>query len=140
MRYTPSTGPGNILVVERDPAVALSVETILGTWEAFGVTTVSNAAEAAVLLEHEPWDLILADFELPGAEALRLLSAVRAEAAGLPFAMLTAYPVLPPAAAELEAADGFVTKPLLPCRLIGLATGLIEHSRRSREQAGGAAS
>ena len=41
--------------------------------------------------------------------------------------MLAAYPVLPPTAAELEAADAFITKPLLPCRLIGLATGLIEH-------------
>ena len=140
MRYTPSTGPGKILVVERDPAVAVSVETILGTWEAFEVTAVSNAAEATVLMEHAPWDLILADFELPGAEALRLLSAVRADAPGLPFAMMTAYPVLPPTAAELEAADGVITKPLLPGRLIGLATGLIEHSRRSREQAGGAAS
>ena len=51
--------------------------------------------------------------------------------------MLAANPVLPPRAAELEAADAFITKPLLPCRLIGLATGLIEHSRRSREQAAG---
>ena len=96
MRYTPSSGPGKILVVERDPAVALRVETILGTWEAFEVTAVSNATEAAVLLEDEPWDLILADFELPDAEALRLLSAVRTEAPGLPFAMLAANPVLPP--------------------------------------------
>ena len=137
MRYIPSSGPGKILVVERDPAVALRVETILGTWEAFEVTAVINATEAAVLLEDEPWDLILADFELPDAEALRLLSAVRTEAPGLPFAMLAAYPVLPPTAAELEAADAFITKPLLPCRLIVLATGLIEHSRRSREQAAG---
>ena len=58
MRYTPSTGPGKILVVERDPAVALSVETILGTWEAFEVTAVSNATEAAVLTRDDALRLI----------------------------------------------------------------------------------
>src|SRR5512135_3632425 len=125
MRYTPSPGPGKILLVERDTALALFVETILGTWEAFEVTWVSNAREAVVLMEHEPWDLILADFELPDAQALRLLSVIRAEAPGLPFAMMAAHPVLPPTADALETADGFITKPLRPSALIGLATGLI---------------
>ena len=71
MRYTPSPGPGKILVVERDPSVAMFVETVLGTWEAFEVTAVSNASEALALIEYEPWDLVLADFELPDAQALR---------------------------------------------------------------------
>ena len=137
MRYTPSPGPGKILVVERDPSVAMFVETVLGTWEAFEVTAVSNASEALALIEYEPWDLVLADFELPDAQALRLLSVIRTEAPGLPFAMITADPVLPPTADALEAADGFITKPLRPSALIGLATGLIEHSRSSREQADG---
>ena len=62
---------------------------------------------------------------------------IRTEAPGLPFAMITADPVLPPTADALEAADGFITKPLRPSALIGLATGLIENSRSSREQADG---
>jgi DNA-binding NtrC family response regulator len=140
MRHTPNTGPGKILVVERDPAVALFVETVLGSWEAFEVTAVSNVSEALALIEYEPWDLIMADFELPDAQALRLLSLVRAEARGLPVAMMTAHPVLPSTADALGATDGFVTKPLRPAALIGLATGLIEHSRPSREQADGPAS
>jgi len=135
MRRPPSTSPGRILVVERDPAVALFAETVLGVWENFEVTSVASAAAAAVLLEQESWDLVLADFELPDAEALRLLAAVRQEAPGLPFAMMTAFPVLEPAATAIRAADGFVTKPMKASHLIGLATDLIENARRLRDQA-----
>jgi hypothetical protein len=37
----------------------------------------------------------------------------------------------------MRAADGHVTKPLVPSHLIGLATGLIEQFRRAREEADG---
>jgi DNA-binding NtrC family response regulator len=134
MRITPNTGPGKILVVERDPAVALFAETVLGVWEGFEVTAVASSGVAAALVIRESWDLVLADYELPGAEALRLLAAVREEAPGLPFAMITASPVLEPAVTAIEGADGFVTKPMRPCDLIGLATSLIERSRQQGEQ------
>ena len=135
MKHTPSTGPGRILVVERDPVVALFAETVLGVWETFEVTSVASAAAAAGLLELEHWDLVLADLELPDAEALRLLAAVRQEAPWLPFALMTAFPVLEPAATAIRAADGFVTKPITPSHLIGLATDLIGRARRLRDQA-----
>ena len=134
MRYTPSSGPGKILVVERDPAVALFAETVLGVWEGFKVTSVTTGQAAAGLIEREPWDLILADYELPDADAITLLAAVRKEAPGLPFAMMSAFPVQEPTAMAMQGADGFVTKPIKPSHLIGLATSLIERSRRKREQ------
>jgi CheY-like chemotaxis protein len=134
MQNTSSTGPGKILIVEPDPAVALFAETVLGVWEGFEVTAVSDGEGAAALIEREPWDLILADYELPGTGALRLLAAVRKETPALPFAMITAFPVLEPAATAMEGADGLVTKPIKPSHLIGLATGLIERSRWMREQ------
>jgi len=134
MENISNTGPGKILVVEPYPAVALFAETILGVWEAFEVTVVPDGEAAAALIEREPWDLIIADYELPGAEALRLLAAVRKETPELPFAMITTFPVLEAAAAAMEGADGFVTKPIKPSHLIGLATGLIERSRRIRER------
>ena len=133
MQNTPNTGPGKILVVERDPAVALFAETILGVWEGFEVTSVASGSVAVGLVMREPWDLVLADFELPDAEALRLLAAVRHEVPGLPFAMMTAFPVLPPTVTAMADADGYVTKPMKPAPLIGLATSLIERSRRSGE-------
>ena len=134
MRIIPNTGPGKILVVDRDPAVALFAETVLGVWEGFEVTAVASSGVAAALVMREPWDLVLADYELPDAEALRLLAAVREEAPGLAFAMITAFPVPEPTATAMEGADRFVTKPMRPSDLIGLATGLIERSRQLREQ------
>ena len=134
-----SFGPGRILVVERDLAVSRFVEFVLGNWESFEVATVTEPSVALALLGNEPWDLALVDFELPDGvvDALGLLEAIREVEPGLPVAMMTAYPVLGAAAEKLAAADGYVTKPITPSHLIGLATGLIERFRRAREQATG---
>jgi len=134
-----SFGPGRILVVERDLAVSRFVEFVLGNWESFEVATVTEPSVALALLGNEPWDLVLADFELPDGvvDALGLLEAIREVEPGLPVAMMTAYPVLGATAEKLAAADGYVTKPITPSHLIGLATGLIERFRRAREQATG---
>jgi hypothetical protein len=48
--------------------------------------------------------------------------------------MITAFPVLQPTVTAMADADGHVTKPIKPAHLIGLATSLIERSRRSGEQ------
>lgn len=136
MQNTPSTGPGKILVVEPDPAVALYIEVVLGVWEAFEVTSVPDCGRAADLIQREPWDLILADFQLPQSSRLQVLAAARDGAPAVPVAMMTTPPVMEPAAAALQAADGFVTKPVRPADLIGLATNVIERSRQAHEQAG----
>ena len=150
-----SIGPGRILVIERDLAVSRFVEFVLGNWEAFDVASEADPAIALGRAKHEVWDLVLIDLELPGGDApggadgwgsteaspgldaMGLLAAIRAARPGLPIAMMTAFPVTGATADKLQAADGHVTKPITPSHLIGLATGLIEHSRRTREQASG---
>jgi CheY-like chemotaxis protein len=136
-----SNGPGRILVIERDPAVSRFVEFVLGNWEAFNVVSEAELDLALGRAQHEVWDLVLVDFELPssegpdGLDAMALMAAIRAAQPQLPVAMMTAFPVTSPTADQLWAADGHVTKPLIPSHLIGLATTLIEHSRRTHEQA-----
>ena len=74
-----SFGPGRILVVERDLAVSRFVEFVLGNWESFEVASVTDPAIALALLGNEPWDLVLADFELPAVgvvDAMGLLAAI----------------------------------------------------------------
>jgi CheY-like chemotaxis protein len=140
MEHIRSIGPGRILVIERDPAVSRFVEFVLGNWEAFDVTSISEPALALARIETEPWDLVLVDYELPssdGPNAMGLLAGIREIEPPLPVAMMTAFPVTGPTADNLRAADGHVTKPLVPSHLIGLATGLIEQFRRAREEAGG---
>ena len=123
-------------MIERDLAVSRFVEFVLGNWETFDVSPESDPALALGRAKHELWDLILIDYELPDDGALELLSAIRAARPKLPVAMMTAFPVSGATADRLQAADGHVTKPIIPSHLIGLATGLIEHSRRA-EQANG---
>jgi CheY-like chemotaxis protein len=140
MEHIRSIGPGRILVIERDPAVSRFVEFVLGNWEAFDVTSISEPALALARIETEPWDLVLVDYELPssdGPNAMGLLADIREIEPPLPVAMMTAFPVTGPTADNLRAVDGHVTKPLVPSHLIGLATGLIEQFRRAREEAGG---
>ncbi|HEY6498392.1 MAG TPA: response regulator [Streptosporangiaceae bacterium] len=130
-----SFGPGRILVVERDLAVSRFVEFVLGNWESFEVASVTDPAVALALLGNERWDLVLVDFELPATgvmDAMGLLEAIREVEPGLPVAMMSAYPVTGPTAEQLTAADGYVTKPITPSHLIGLATGLIEQFRRAQ--------
>src|ERR1700748_2268390 len=98
-----SFGPGRILVVERDLAVSRFVEFVLGNWESFEVATVTEPSVALALLGNEPWELVLAGFELPDG-ALGLLEAIREVEPGLPVAMMTAYPVLGATAEKLAAA------------------------------------
>jgi DNA-binding response OmpR family regulator len=94
------------------------VEFVLGNWESFEVASVTDPAVALALLGNERWDLVL--------EAIREIEP------GLPVAMMSAYPVTGPTAEQLTAADGYVTKPITPSHLIGLATGLIEQFRRAQ--------
>jgi DNA-binding response OmpR family regulator len=135
-----SNGPGRILVIERDPAVSRFVEFVLGNWEAFNVVSEAELDLALGRARTELWDLVLIDFELPssqdGLDAMGMLASLREAQPQLPVAMLTASPVTGPTADQLRAADGHVTKPIIPSHLIGLATTLIEHSRRTHEQAG----
>jgi CheY-like chemotaxis protein len=136
-----SNDPGRILVIERDPAVSRFVEFVLGNWEAFNVVSEAELDLALGRAQHELWDLVLIDFELSssegpdGLDAMGLMSAIRAAQPQLPVAMMAAFPVTGPTADQLRAADGHVTKPIIPSHLIGLATTLIEHSRRTHEQA-----
>jgi DNA-binding response OmpR family regulator len=133
-----SIGPGRILVIERDLAVSRFVEFVLGNWETFDVSCEADPELALRRVKDELWDLILVDHELPDDGALELLTAIRAAKPQLPVAMMTAFPVTGGTVDRLRAADGHVTKPITPSHLIGLATTLIEQSRRAHERANGA--
>ena len=140
MEHIRSTGPGRILVIERDPAVSRFVEFVLGNWEAFDVTSVSEAALALAGSRPSPGTWSWSTTSCPARTARTpwgCWPASREIEPRLPVAMMTAFPVTGPTADSLRAADGHVTKPLVPSHLIGLATGLIERFRRAREEAGG---
>ncbi|HMM91546.1 response regulator [Bradyrhizobium sp.] len=98
--------PGDVLIVEDDPIIALDFEdTILG----FGVKTVriaANVAKALELIEHRPPQFALLDVGLVREKSFAV--GERLQALEIPFAFVTGYG----ADATLPAA--FATKPRLP--------------------------
>lgn len=98
--------PGDVLIVEDDPIIALDFEdTILG----FGVKTVriaANVAKALELIEHRPPQFALLDVGLIREKSFAV--GERLQALEIPFAFVTGYG----ADATLPAA--FATKPRLP--------------------------
>jgi two-component system, NtrC family, nitrogen regulation response regulator NtrX len=62
----------HVLVVDDETEIRTSLEEIL-TEEGYGVTTAPTAAEALVLIEDAPYDVVLLDIWLPDRDGLDVL-------------------------------------------------------------------
>jgi len=78
-----------ILLVEDDPVVADNVVDLLES-ERFAVERAANGADAIALLEFNTFDLLILDWQLPGASGPEICQAMRARNDGTPVLMLTA--------------------------------------------------
>jgi DNA-binding NtrC family response regulator len=111
--------PGDVLIVEDDPIIALDFEdTILG----FGVKTVRTAgtvARALQLIEERAPDFALLDIGLVREKSIAV--AQRLETLGIPFAFVTGY------GADAAIAAVFAQTPRLPkpCSADALKAALI---------------
>jgi DNA-binding NtrC family response regulator len=117
--------PGDVLVVEDDPIIALDFEdTIL----AFGVKTVRiapNVAKALELIADRPPEFALLDVSLISEKSFAV--AERLEALKIPFAFVTGY------GADAGLPEAFATKPRLPkpCSTDALETMLMYRGAKS---------
>jgi DNA-binding response OmpR family regulator len=126
----PAVSRGSILLVEDDPAAARFAGYVLGECGGFDVVHVTDPAVALQRIADEPWDLVLADLDLPHMTGLDLLAAVRRIAPGLPVVIITARAMeLAPAHVLFSRADAFLQKPVGPQRLTMVATALIGERR-----------
>ena len=101
--------PGDVLIVEDDPIIALGIEdTILG----FGVNTVRSAgsvAKALAMIADRAPDFVLLDVGLVREKSFAV--AERLQALKIPFIFVTAY------GAEIKLPPAFADRPRLtkPC-------------------------
>ncbi len=102
---------------------AVYVLTTMGHFE------VGHTRDPAVALQRarsEPWDLILADVDLPSMTGTELLGALRLAVPALPVDFMTAHVAVGAAMESLRrSADAFLEKPIPPARLIAVASALI---------------
>lgn len=112
-----------VLVVERNPIVALDVEDMLLRNGAAHVTVASNAAEALAALATETFHAGLLDLNLVAGGSL--VVAARLDELGVPFAFVTDYgdrPPLPPPFAGRPILGKPCSEHYLVSQLAGLLT------------------
>jgi two-component system, LytTR family, response regulator AlgR len=103
-----------VLVVDDESLARSRLKTLLGDCASPPVTVAGeagNAAQAMDLLRRLPFDAVLLDIHMPGADGLALAQALRALAKPPAVVFVTAHAEHAVAAFELEAVD-YLTKPV----------------------------
>lgn len=112
-----------ILVVDDEPLARSRLRTLLGDCRApaaMAAGEAGNATEAMEALRRQPFDALLLDVRMPGADGLALAEALRGHPQPPAIVFVTAHAEHAVAAFELEAVD-YLTKPV---RLERLQTAL----------------
>ncbi len=100
------------LVVEDDHRHAALYESVL-RGAGFEVRLAPTAEAALLLVGEYPFDLVVSDVKMPGADGLTLLREVKAVKAEMPFLLVTAFPNVRDAVAALKlGAVDYLEKPV----------------------------
>jgi CheY-like chemotaxis protein len=121
-----SPSRGRLLLVEDDPEAAIFVIYVLEKRGGFDVTHVADPTVALTLAVTRPWDLVIADLDLPIMTGLEFVAALRRMAPRLPVVLVTAYPHDAPtmAAEHGRQPDVLLAKPVPADLLLRTATAL----------------
>ena len=120
-----SAARGRLLLIEDDPESAFFCTYVLSKRGGFDVTHVADPTVALTLAVTRPWDLVIADLDLPIMSGLDFVAALRRMAPWLPVVLVTAYPHdLPTLATTERAPDAVLTKPVPADLLLATASAL----------------
>jgi len=81
----------SILVVDDDEGIRENLAELL-SMDGYGTVTASNAEEALDRIESGEVDLLLTDFQMPGANGMDLIEAARRTRPALRAVLITAFP------------------------------------------------
>jgi two-component system NtrC family response regulator len=100
----------------------------------YDVGAAADASEALVLLEKQPFELVLTDLNLPGISGLELLKRIRNDYPETSVVMVTAYGTIETAVAAIKAgAYDYIAKPVHPDELRALVNRVLERHRLIEE-------
>ena len=124
-----------VLVIDDEPNMRLSLETVLGD-EHYEVDAVESAEAALELLEKRDYLLVITDAQLEGISGYDLLEKMRQRWPDIPTLMITAYatPKLAVKAIQAGAID-YVSKPFEPEELLHAVGRCAERYKLIRENA-----
>jgi two-component system, OmpR family, KDP operon response regulator KdpE len=112
-----STESGNILIVDDERSIRLSLKTILGNF-GFDIVEAARGEEALALVRTEPFDAVLLDINMPGIGGIEVCRLMRKASPRLPIVMLTVQGSEDRKVEALNAgADDYITKPFQPREL-----------------------
>ncbi len=129
-----------LLLVDDEPGVRLSVKEYLQEVGGFTVEVASNANEALQMLEKKIPDLVISDVMMPQVDGFEFLKKLRDDPRfkNLPVIFLTARGMTTDRILGYQAGvDAYLSKPFEPDELVALVKNLLE---RRTATAGGAAS
>ena len=122
-----------ILIIEDDRDIALSLRVALERNGAYDVRVVYDAPDGIAQALDDPPDLVLLDLNLPGGDGLDVCRALRNDArcAETPIIMVTARVEEASRIAGLElGADDYVTKPFSVREVVARVRAVLRRSRR----------
>jgi DNA-binding NtrC family response regulator len=98
--------------------------------DGYAVDTAADGARALSLVATRPYDVVVTDIRMPGADGFELLAAVKARAPATEVVMMTGYATVPDAvrAMKLGAFD-YLEKPFDPDAALGVVARAAEHKR-----------
>ena len=102
---------GSVLIIDDEAEIRESLQTLLEL-EGFEVESAGTGEDGMARIGDRPFDLVLLDLALPGADGIEILSEIRAHDPNLPVIMITAYGTVENAVRAMQSgAANFVQKP-----------------------------
>jgi two-component system response regulator AtoC len=122
------SGPARVLVVDDKENMRKLLAKILA--DGWLVEEAEDGARALSLVATRPYDVVVTDIRMPGADGFELLAAVKARAPDTEVVMMTGYATVPDAvrAMKLGAFD-YLEKPFDPDAALAVVTRAAEHKR-----------
>lgn len=126
--------PVRVLYVEDAVDQALLVKAFFNTLKGFTVTHAQDGDSALKLIEGKPWDILVTDLNLPGADGFALIKAFRAKYRRGPILVTTGYTQAEYEEQSLRSgADQVMIKPLNQNEFVARVQAMVEAAQAPEE-------